>query len=468
MEGAFFTEGDDSLLFLLHFIAQVFHSRDNQISVLGIILVDVKFALEEAYCRVNCAEGDEKQHHLRQGALLEHVGKVHSLPFLTCEEEHYEDNDKEDYYKIKDGFDGADKVFHGVILKNSANLCNFALETIKRFYDMIEDFDEEMIQFEKDHPARTNNNSRRSLYDDDRDDRGRDYGRRNSSGNGGGSKTVMIVLAVVAALLLGVLLYVWISKNALVKELNVEKENLTEELVELQHDYDNLSTENADLNDSLVVEKEKVGQLIERLQKTEATNRAKIRQYEKELGTLRSIMKSYIKQIDSLNTLNTELRADAAQARREAQESKMQYDNLRTTTDELSKRASAGAVVKGRGVVLSAINSQNKPTDRSSRVKKLKTCLSLIENTIAEKGYRTVYIRVKGPDGVLLATDSQNKFTCSGEQMIFSASREVDYQGDEVEICIYFENPQGFVKGVYTVDVYTDETKIGSADLLLK
>lgn len=337
---------------------------------------------------------------------------------------------------------------------------------------MIEDFDEEMIQFEKDHPARTNNDSRRSLYDDERDDRrqdyGRNYGRGYNGGNGGGSKTVMIVLAVVAALLLAVLLYVWISKNTLVKELNVEKENLTEELVELQHDYDNLSTENADLNDSLIVEKEKVGQLIERLQKTEATNRAKIRQYEKELGTLRSIMKSYIHQIDSLNTLNTELRADAAEARKEAQESKRQYDNLRTTTDELSKRASVGAVVKGRGVVLSAINSQNKPTDRSSRVKKLKTCLSLIENSIAEKGYRTVYIRVKGPDGVLLATDSQNKFTCSGEQMIYSASREVDYQGDEVEICVYFENPQGFVKGVYTVDVYTDETKIGSADLLLK
>lgn len=320
---------------------------------------------------------------------------------------------------------------------------------------MIEEFDDEMIQFEKDHPTRSNNEG----------GSGRPAG---GNGGGNGSKTLMIVLAVIAALLVAVLLYIWITKNNLVKELNVDKANLTEELVELQKDYETLSTENAELNDSLVVEKEKVGQLIERLQKTDATNRAKIRQYEKELGTLRSIMKSYIKQIDSLNTLNIELRADAAEARKQAQESRQQYENLRTTTDELSKKASAGSVVKGRGVALSAINSSNKPTDRSSRVKKLKTCLSLIENTIAEKGYRTVYVRVKGPDGVLLATDSQNTFTCEGEQMIYSASREVDYQGDEVEICVYFENPQGFVKGVYTVDVYTDETKIGSADLLLK
>ncbi|MBR6212718.1 MAG: hypothetical protein IKQ64_06715, partial [Bacteroidales bacterium] len=59
-------------------------------------------------------------------------------------------------------------------------------------------------------------------------------------------------------------------------------------------------------------------------------------------------------------------------------------------------------------------------------------------------------------------------FTSGGEQMIYSASREVDYQGEEVEICIYFANPQGFTKGKYTVDLYTDETRLGSAEMVLK
>ena len=59
-------------------------------------------------------------------------------------------------------------------------------------------------------------------------------------------------------------------------------------------------------------------------------------------------------------------------------------------------------------------------------------------------------------------------FTVGGEEMIYSASREVDYQGNEVEVCIYFDYPEQFVKGVYTVEAYTTETKLGSADLLLK
>ena len=59
-------------------------------------------------------------------------------------------------------------------------------------------------------------------------------------------------------------------------------------------------------------------------------------------------------------------------------------------------------------------------------------------------------------------------FTISGEEMIYSASREVDYQGSEVEVCIYCETVEQFVKGVYSVEAYTTETKLGSADLLLK
>ena len=310
----------------------------------------------------------------------------------------------------------------------------------------MEELDEEMIQFEKDHPS-----------------------KKSSGGNGGGGMRILaIALGAVAVALLAALLVMMSKKNALVKDLNIDKEHLTQELVALQGDYEALTTTNAAINDSLEVEKEKVGQLIERLQKTEATNRAKIRQYEQELGTLRSIMKGYIRQIDSLNTLNVSLRNEASEARREAQESKRQYEDLKTTTDKLSKKASAGAVVKGRGFNLVAINESNKVTDRSSRARKLRACLSLIENSIAERGWRTVYIRVKGPDDILMTDDSGKVFTCGGEQMIYSASREVDYQGEEVEICLYFASSQGFEKGKYTVDIYTDETKLGTAEMILK
>ena len=280
-------------------------------------------------------------------------------------------------------------------------------------------------------------------------------------------KKIMYALIAVAVILAGVLAYIWYQKSSLVKELTIEKEELTEQMVALQNDYATLSSEYDDINLQLDSSRLEVQMLIEKITKTEATNRSKIRQYEKELGTLRSIMKNYIVQIDSLNTLNKQLTADAAAARREAAESRRKQQELNKTVEELSGQVAAGSVIKARGVRIEAYNGSDNVTDRSSRVVRLLTTLSLVENDLAPKGPVRVYIRVKGPDGILLTNDTQRTFEVNGEPMICSASREVDYQGKEVEMSIYLNDITGYVKGIYTVEAYTEQTFLGSAELML-
>lgn len=281
-------------------------------------------------------------------------------------------------------------------------------------------------------------------------------------------KKVMYALIAVAVLLAGALAYIWYQKSSLVKELTIEKNELTEQMVALQNDYATLSSDYDDINLQLDSSRLEVQMLIEKITKTEATNRSKIRQYEKELGTLRSIMRNYIVQIDSLNTLNKQLTADAAAARREAAESRRKQEELSRTVESLTGQVAAGAVIKARGLRMEAYNSSDKVTDRSSRVVRLLTTLSLVENDLAPKGPVRVYIRVKGPDGILLTNDTQRTFEFDGEPMICSASREVDYQGSEVELSIYLNDITGYVKGIYTVDAYTDQARLGSAELMLR
>ena len=274
-------------------------------------------------------------------------------------------------------------------------------------------------------------------------------------------KKVMYALAAVAVVLAGALAYIWYQKSSLVKEL-------TEQMIALQNDYATLSSDYDDINLQLDSSRVEVQMLIEKITQTEATNRSKIRQYERELGTLRSIMKNYITQIDSLNTLNKQLTADAAAARREAAESRRKQQELNKTVEELSGQVAAGAVIKARGIRIEAYNASDKVTDRSSRVVRLLTTLSLVENDLAPKGPVRVYIRVKGPDGILLTNDTQRAFEVNGEPMTCSASREVDYQGKEVEMSIYLNDITGYVKGIYTVEAYTEQTFLGSAELMLR
>ena len=281
-------------------------------------------------------------------------------------------------------------------------------------------------------------------------------------------KKVMYALIAVAVLLAGTLAYIWYEKSSLVKDLTLEKEELTEQMIALQNDYATLSSDYDEINLQLDSSRLEVQMLIEKITKTEATNRSKIRQYERELGTLRSIMKSYIVQIDSLNTLNKKLTADAAAARREAAESKKRQQELSKEVESLSGQVAAGSVIKARGIRIEAYNASDKVTDRSSRVIRLLTTLSLVENDLAPKGPVRVYIRVKGPDGILLTNDTQRTFEVNGEPMICSASREVDYQGKEVEMSIYLNDITGYIKGIYTVEAYTQQSLLGSAELMLR
>ena len=291
---------------------------------------------------------------------------------------------------------------------------------------------------------------------------------REKKNRNGGLKTATIILAVAALALGGALAWVWSQKSGLVNELEDEKTELTQQLLNLQNDFENLNSDYENINSQLDTSREQVALLIEKLSKTEATNRAKIRQYEKELGTLRSIMRGYIVQIDSLNTLNKQLTADAAAARREAAESRQANETLTRQVENLSGQVAAGSVVKGRGLHLTAYNSSDRTTDRSSRVTYFVATLTLVQNELAERGPIRVYVRVKDPNGVIILNNNSTDFTVGGETLTASASREVDYEGDDVEVSIYVKDVGELGKGIYTAEAYTEKSVLGRAEVMLR
>ena len=281
-------------------------------------------------------------------------------------------------------------------------------------------------------------------------------------------KRTMWILVVVAVALVAVLGYVWSQKSSLISELEDEKRDLTEQMESLQNDYATLSSDYDSINSQLDTSRAEVADLLERIKKTNATNRAKMRQYEKELGTLRSIMRNYIVQIDSLNTLNHKLTAEAAAARREAAASKAESAQLSQQVESLTGQVAAGSVIKARGLHIAAYNSSDKVTDRSSRTVRLLTSLSLVENDLAPKGPVRLFIRVKDPDGIILTNSNRSSFTFNGETMVASASRRVDYEGSEVDLSIYLNDIPEYRKGVYTVEAYTEQAFLGKSELMLR
>jgi hypothetical protein len=134
----------------------------------------------------------------------------------------------------------------------------------------------------------------------------------------------------------------------------------------------------------------------------------------------------------------------------------------------LSERVNVGSILKARGFRMDAFNSSDKVTDKYNRVVRMLVSLSLVENELAQRGPVRIYVRVFDPNGNLLQDGKGTTFTFGEETLEATASREVDYQGNEVELGIYINNIPSFVKGIYTVKAYTEQSELGSTELMLR
>ena len=285
------------------------------------------------------------------------------------------------------------------------------------------------------------------------------------------ARTLKIIIAALAVVIVGMVVFLVMS-NSKHKEdtevLIVEKQAIQTQLEDLKYTYDALKIDNDTLSVKLQEEQDRIELLLEKMKTTEISNRRQLKQYEDELGTLRAIMRNYVHQIDSLNNLNQQLMAENRQIKEESQQTQRRADELAQKTTVLTTQVEKGAVLKARDVFAVGLNANNKENSRSGRVQKIRVCFTLIENHLTEKGPRNVFVRVKGPDGVVLAESENNLFAFGDSQLVYSAVREIDYQGEDIEMCVFCDTHGTTQKGTYELTLYSGGALVGSGNVTFK
>jgi predicted nucleic acid-binding Zn-ribbon protein len=290
--------------------------------------------------------------------------------------------------------------------------------------------------------------------------------------NGGKSKALIVMNVILVMALIASLAYIYNITKQSEEELaiaNEEKQEVISNLEQLKVDYGELRVSNDTLNAQLTSERKKIDALMERIKKTEATNRAKMRQYEKEIMNLKSLLTGYVHQIDSLNVLNKALREENIKVRSEISQSKRQVEELSQERTALKSMVEKGGELKTRDITAIALTNRDKVASRARQATQLKVCLTLVENDLAKRGPRNVYVRIKSPDGSLLTQSVTNLFdpVGGGSQLIYSAMREVDYNGEELEVCVFYKDAD-FMPGAFDIEVFLDGAFVGSTQLVLK
>lgn len=248
---------------------------------------------------------------------------------------------------------------------------------------------------------------------------------------------------------------------------NLERETLELDLQRLRFSYDTLQTENALMMAEMSAQRSEIEGLIKKVRDRNYS----VSKLKKEAETLRRIMQGYVVTIDSLNQANIALTAERDAMANQVSAVEERNANLERRQENMEEIIEAGRVLQAMELTPMAIrvasNGSQRETSRAKRAEMIKTCFTLIENRIADKGDRTLFLEVLDPSGQLMPPGDRAPVSMQGG-VPASAARSIEYNGERMEACIFFTAAAPFEPGVYTVHLVDGGERIATTDLILR
>lgn len=252
-----------------------------------------------------------------------------------------------------------------------------------------------------------------------------------------------------------------------------EKRNLEAEYANLAFEYDRFEGSKMLINnDSLINqlenEKLKVQRLQEELKTTKNIDAKRINELKKELATLRSVMRAYVIQIDSLNALNQKLTAENREVSNKYREATETATQLQKDKEELTQKVSLASKLDAIGISINTLNSKGKNTNRISKIEYIEVNFSIAKNVTAEPGERYVYLRIIKPDNDVLIKNRNDLFVYEDSEINYSAKKLVEYDSEETPVTLYWTVEEYLYPGVYRMELFADNEKIGEKSITLQ
>ena len=291
------------------------------------------------------------------------------------------------------------------------------------------------------------------------------------------NKKVLIPIIAGAVLLIGALAFLGIrlrqankANEEMVQLFELEKEEMENEYSTFATQYDEMQILIS--NDSLVAqlerEKLRTQQLLEELRATKASNAAEIARLKKELKTVRTVMRSYVVQIDSLNQVNAKLTKENNRVRTQYAEATKKVEVLQEEAKNLSDKVTLASQLDATGIVIHPRNKKGKDTYSVKNIIKFAIDFTIVKNITAPTGERTIYVRIVKPDGSALTKNESHTFKYENTQLEYSIKKLIEYTGEEQSLTVYWDVEEYLNPGEYTVYLFSDGVMIGEKNFVME
>jgi len=282
----------------------------------------------------------------------------------------------------------------------------------------------------------------------------------------------IIVISLAAALVVVLVLYFVQGRQQgqIMREISIEKDSIELQLTQISAGYDSMKTENDTLNEQLFVAQAKVKDLLLEVEQTKKVSISKINDYQKQVTTLRGIMRDYVVQIDSLNRRNEELMAENLEVKKQYVQVEQKNQQLNQEKERLKQDLKVAARLEARELIAEPLNSNSKVTKFARRTEKLRIYFVLGQNQATERGEKSIYARIMRPDQLLLSKSSNDLFQFEDLKIQYSAKRDIVYEGKDLPVAIFWDNSNEseLMVGTYTINLFADGNEIGETTFTIQ
>ena len=288
-------------------------------------------------------------------------------------------------------------------------------------------------------------------------------------------KKGLIAAAVVVILAMAAVVVYLLMDNRSLEQEKLEMQELAElDKQEMENDYERLSLQYSEMmtqinNDSIVAqltqEQMRTQQLLQELRNVKASDAREIARLKKELATVREVLRSYIRQVDSLNQVNMSLMAENDRVKDALAQSNQANEGLRQEKQNLTEKVAIAAQLDATGIQMQLLNKRQKTAKKIKDCKTIQVNFTISRNVTAENGNRTLYVRIQTPAGQVLTAGS---FPYENRQLEYSMKKVVEYAGEEVGVQTFWQVGEYLEAGQYRVSIFADGNMIGTKTFTFK
>lgn len=249
--------------------------------------------------------------------------------------------------------------------------------------------------------------------------------------------------------------------------------DLKSDFQQMLNTYDALKVKDSTQALQVQEQKTKIQSLINQLNSGKKLSAQQIYTLKKENETLRNIMKGYVKQIDSLNTMNVKLSSDLETKKQELHLTSSERDQFKAQAEEsatlVKKGSKLTALGFNSGALRMKLNNTTEPTNKAKSAVQLKSGFTISANTLSKAGRKVVYLQITDPESKILQAKESFVINTDAGSVPYSDKKEIDYNNENLDITIYYDLKEGeALKGNYKVRIICEGQTIGTDSFTLK